>query len=72
MTTFCRFFSKEQLLGKVYDYIMVIPFDPHYQALVVEYTIISKNWKCRTVSNTLCTYSPSVPSLREMIQNLQH
>ena len=64
------FLSKEQLTDKVSDYILAIPFDPNSTNEISEYTIISKNWKCRDVSNSLSTYSPSVHSLNEMIQNI--
>ena len=64
------FLSKEQLSNKVSDYIMIIPHDPYVSNNGMEYTIISKNWKCRDVSNILTTYSPSVHGLKEMIQNI--
>ena len=44
--------------------------DPNLTNEITEYTIISKNWKYCDVSNTLSTYSPSVHSLNEMIQNI--
>ena len=64
------FLSKEQLISKVSDYVLAIPFDPNFTKEMSEYTIISKNWKCRNVSNSLSIYSPSVHSLNEMIQNI--
>ena len=64
------FVSKEQLSRKVINYILLVPCDPNVTNEITEYTIISKNWKCRDVSNMLSTYSPSVHSLNEMIQNI--
>ena len=64
------FLSKDQLSRKVSDYILAVPFDPNITKEKSEYTIISKNWKCRDISNSLTTYSPSVHSLNEMIQNI--
>ena len=62
------FLSKEQLSSKISDYISAVPFDPNFIKEVSEYSIISKNWKCCDVSNTLSIiYSPSVYSLNEMI-----
>ena len=64
------FVSKGQLSRKVTDYILLVPYDPNVTNEITEYTIISKNWKCRDVSNTLSTYSPSVHTLNKMIQNI--
>ena len=64
------FNSKEQLSNKVCDYIIIVPYDPNSSENSMEYTIISKNWKCRDVSNVLSTFSPSVNSLKDMIQNI--
>ena len=69
-TNFLSFVSLKELLEKISDYIMLIPFTtskPNDDDK--EFTIVSKNWMCRKYDNSLSTFEPSRNTLKIIIDN---
>ena len=69
-TNLLSFRSKEELAEKTLDYILYVPLYSDNIDTEMEYTVLSKNWKCRCSNNYLLTFTPSIPSLREMIESI--
>ena len=69
-TNLLSFRSRKEVTEKTSDYILCIPLYSDNTETQIEYTIISKNWKCRCSNNHLLTFTPSVPSLCEMIDSI--
>ncbi len=65
------FTSKEEIVEKTEDYILVIPlYSEQMDTSSIEYTVLSKKRKCRSVNNTLSTFTPSIPSLENLIKTI--
>ena len=69
-TNLFSFRSRKEVIEKAADYILFIPIYSDKIDKNIEYTIISKNWKCRFSNNHLLTFTPSIPSLRKMIESI--
>jgi len=69
-TNLFTFANQEEVIEKAMDYILFIPLYSAVNDEHMEYTIISKNWKCRLADNTLSTFTPSIPSLKNMIESI--
>ena len=67
---FINFSSQEEVDQKIMDNILFVPLYSENNQTNIEYTIISKNWKCRLANNTLGTFTPSIPSLKKMIESI--
>ena len=64
------FTSKEEIVQKTEDYVLFVPLYSEEIDTSKEYTVLSKNWKCRSVNNRLSTFTPSIPSLQNFINTI--
>ena len=71
-TNLLSFRSRNEVIEKAADYILFIPIYSDQKDTDIEYTLISKNWKCRFPNNCLLTFTPLIPSLRKMIESIEN